>query len=403
MTAICMVVQAFYDTDVRVRRKAEALVGAGYSVDVLALRGSDGRKQYVLNGVNVRTLGLGKQRGSLVRYLFEYAAFFAWALVTIPALMRRRRYAVIDVNTLPDFLIFAAIGGRFLGARLVLDMHEITPEFYMSKYGVAEDSWVARLLRFQERISFNFADRVLTINKPIEDLFVARGLPRAKSTIVMNAADESRFASATAPATTPADASTFAMIYHGTLTRIYGLDLAIEAFGLVHDQMPGAELWILGSGTESAPLAAQAQRLGLSNTVKLIGQVPPAEIPGWLRRATVGILPIRQDVFLDLAFPNKLPEFIVSGKPVIVSRLKAISSYFSDDALAYAVPNSAEELGKTMLRVYREPALRDALVRQARLEYSAIRWDIMKRRYLLLIEELVGPVTEQARSVPSRV
>ena len=76
----------------------------------------------------------------------------------------------------------------------MLDMHEITPEFYMSKYGIAANSWLIAVLKYLERISFNFADRVITINEPIENLLVARGLPRRKSTVMMNAADEARFA-----------------------------------------------------------------------------------------------------------------------------------------------------------------------------------------------------------------
>src|SRR5688572_18223875 len=138
MPSICILNQNFYDFDARVRRKAEALVAAGYAVDVLALRMSPERKTYVLNGVNVYTLPLGKKRASLLRYAFEYLAFFLWALVRVPLMMRRRRYAVIDVNTLPDFLVFAPVIARWMGAKILLDMHEITPEFYMSKYGLPE-------------------------------------------------------------------------------------------------------------------------------------------------------------------------------------------------------------------------------------------------------------------------
>src|SRR5437868_13605036 len=77
MKTICILVQNYYEIDIRVRRKAEALVAAGYSVDVLALASSFSKeKSYNLNGVNVCTLSLGKKRGSLVRYLYEYAAFF---------------------------------------------------------------------------------------------------------------------------------------------------------------------------------------------------------------------------------------------------------------------------------------------------------------------------------------
>jgi glycosyltransferase involved in cell wall biosynthesis len=388
--AICLVVQSVYDFDPRVRRKAEALVAAGYSVDVLALRPADGRKQYTLNSVNVYTVSLGKQRGSLLRYLFEYGAFFAWVLVRVPLLMRHRHYAVIDVNTLPDFLIFAPIVARWMGASLVLDMHEITPEFYMSKYGIAEDSPMIRLLTWLEQISFRFADHVLTINEPILDLLVSRGLTPSKATVIMNAVDEARF-TPLAKAPRSGDASErFVMMYHGTLTRTYGMDIAIEAFAIAHQHMPGAEMWILGSGPESGPLADLANECGLASKVKLFGQVAAREIPGWLSQCDMGILPFRRDVFLNFAFPNKLPEFIVAGKVVAIPRLKAVQHYFSEEALVYFEANSASALAEQMMRIYREEPLRRRMAAKAREEYAPIRWEIQKRAYLDLVGELAG-------------
>jgi glycosyltransferase involved in cell wall biosynthesis len=50
------------------------------------------------------------------------------------------------------------------------------------------------------------------------------------------------------------NAPTFVMMYHGTLTSIYGLDIALEAFALVHTDMPGAQFWILGRGPEEPAL-----------------------------------------------------------------------------------------------------------------------------------------------------
>jgi len=402
--SICLVVQAFYDLDARVMRKAEALVAAGYSVDVLALRPSHGKKCYVQNGVNVYTVSLGKLRGSLARYAFEYAAFLLWAFFRLAVLMRSRQYAVIDVNTLPDFLIFAAAPARWAGAKLLLDMHEITPEFYRSKYGVSEGSWIDRLLKYQERMSFDYADHVLTINQPIQDLLVRRGLPASKSTIVMNAADERRFAASPASATrleVGSAANKFVMMYHGTLTKIYGLDIALEAFAIAHHDMPNAELWILGPGPELKPLAQLTEKLGLSSKVKLMGPVPSADIPGWLAQCTVGILPIRCDVFLDFAFPNKLPECVLAGKPVIVSRLKAIRHYFSEEAVAYFEPTNIRELAAQMVRLRRDPALRAKLKKCARQEYEPIRWSVMKNRYLAVIDTLANPFSSQAIDQPT--
>ena len=298
---------------------------------------------------------------------------------------------MIDVNTLPDFLIFAPALAKWMGARLILDMHEITPEFYMSKYEMTENSLTVRLLKYLERISIAFADHVITINEPIEDLLVERGLPRSKSTIIMNVADETRFASNTGPSAAPRlrDRQKFVMMYHGTLTHIYGLDIAIEAFALAHQEMPGAELWILGSGSEKDALSKQAERCGLTSKVRLLGWVTPTEIPMWLEQCDIGILPIRRDVFLDFAFPNKLPEFIITGKSVIVSRLKAIRHYFSDHALAYFEPNDPVDLSRQMVRVYRDPQLRTRLSLKARSEQAPIRWELMRQRYLSLVDALI--------------
>jgi glycosyltransferase involved in cell wall biosynthesis len=238
---------------------------------------------------------------------------------------------------------------------------------------------------------------VITINEPILELLVSRGLKREKATVIMNAADETRFAHPAAP-TGVADraGAAFVMIYHGTLTRIYGLDLAIEAFSIAEKEMPGAQLWILGPGTERDALARLAEQRGLRSKVRIIGLVPAAEIPAWLQQADAGILPIRSDVFLEFAFPNKLPEYIVTGKPVIVSRLGAIRHYFGDDALAYAMPNDPTDLARQMIRLYRDPALRSVLAGTAAAQYACIRWDVMKERYLALVSRL-APADEDRR------
>src|SRR5579863_10436556 len=150
MKAICLIVQNIYEIDPRVRRKAEALLASGYDVDVLALRGPRGEKRFCLNGVNVRTMALGKKRGALSRYLFEFAAFYLWVFLRVSLDTLRKRYVVIDVNTLPDFLIFAPVLAKFMGAKLILDMHEIAPEFYISKYHCAPDAVPVRLLKWVE-------------------------------------------------------------------------------------------------------------------------------------------------------------------------------------------------------------------------------------------------------------
>ena len=393
MTSICILLQGHYEIDIRVRRKAEALVDAGYRVDVLCLRSSySPSASYALDGVNIYCLALGKMRGSLARYLFEYVAFFLWATFKLARLTRIHRYAIVDVNTLPDFLVFAATPARWRSAKVVLDMHEITPEFYISKYNVAEDGWIIRMLKVVEKASVRYADHVLTINEPIQKLLETRGLAKAKSTIIMNSADDRLFGESDEAKPVSADLSPdpFVLMYHGTLTRIYGLDIALTAFSVALARMPAAEMWILGNGPERASLENLANGLGISSRVKFQGTVLPQEVHQWLRRCDVGVLATRQDVFLDYSFSNKLSEYIVMGKAVISSRLKTIRHYFSEDALAFFEPGNPRDLAEQMVALFVDSERRARQARIARQELEPIRWGVMKERYLQAIARLTA-------------
>ena len=390
---VCILLQSHYEIDIRVKRKVEALLSAGYDIDVLALRSSFSKaKNYTVDGVNVYTIGLGRKRGSLARYAFEYIAFFLWVVFKLPGLMKRRNYSIIDVNNLPDFLVFAAAYAKRKGAKVVFDMHEITPEFYMSKYRMKENSLLVRFLKWVERKSMRFADHVITINHPIQQLLETRGLDASKSTIIMNCVDEEFFAGAANSRIARGSETKrprFVMMYHGTLTHIYGLDLAIQAFGQVQKQMADAELWILGGGTQKPQLEELALRLGVGDKVKLLGTVLPEEIPAWLNQCDVGVLATRQDTFLDLSFSSKLSEYIITGKPVIASRLKTIRYYFSEEALAYFTPEDTGALAQQMLNLYQDEARRTRLTRQAKREFEPIRWELMKERYLKMMADTI--------------
>ena len=390
MKSICFIVQNYYDVDPRVRRKAEALLAEGYSVDVIALQPTSKKENpYSLNNVQVYGLPIQKQRGSGIRYVIEYLTFFWGAFIKVSRLMAKKHYAVIDINTLPDFLVFAAMLPKLWGAKVLLDMHEVMPEFYMSKFGVPENHWVIRMIKVQEWLSMRFADHVLVINEPIKAILVNRGLKPSKATVILNSANEQLFSNnGHSYPGSGGERGRFVMVYHGTLTKIYGLDIALRGFALVKQQMPGAEFWIIGDGPERLALERIVRETGLSDQVKFLGMMPQEEIVGWLAQSDAGVLATRQDCFLDLSFSNKLPEFIVMDKPVIASRLKTINHYFSESALAYFEPHNIQDLAARMKELYCSVERRRSLAERAQIEYREIKWDVMWKRYSNVINQL---------------
>ena len=133
---VCHLAYTFYETDNRVMRYAEALAARGDRVDVIALRRADQATSGTSNGVRVHRI----QRRSVNEtaawmYLLKIVWFFVKSAAYLSVLQFRRRYDVVHVHNVPDFLVFAAVVPKLFGARLILDIHDVLPELYAGKFG----------------------------------------------------------------------------------------------------------------------------------------------------------------------------------------------------------------------------------------------------------------------------
>src|SRR3954451_4428879 len=173
---VCVVRQHYVPQDTRGLREVGALAERGYEVDVLCVRKS-GEPARERNGlVRIRRLRVPGQRWKgPAGYLVRYGWFFAAATVLLAVGQVRRRYAVVQVNSMPDVLVFAAVVPRLMGARVLLDLHECMPEFFAMKFGVGQRHPALRVLVAGEQASIRFADRVITCTEPMRQTFAARG------------------------------------------------------------------------------------------------------------------------------------------------------------------------------------------------------------------------------------
>src|SRR5438094_7510404 len=163
-----------YPADTRVKRETQALLATGRDIAVIALRG-DGEQpvERCAGVVTVRVPG-AKTRGGFLRYLRDYIVF-VWRCRRLVAGHRQFAHLrVVHVHTLPDFLLWAALPARRRGARLVLDMHEIFPEFARSKYSGLLGRAVASIAGLIERWARRRSDLTITVNEPIDELLATR-------------------------------------------------------------------------------------------------------------------------------------------------------------------------------------------------------------------------------------
>lgn len=381
---VCVIRQGYFPLDTRVRREVHALADAGHEVDVICVRRPGEPRRERRGPIRVLRLPAPLRRtDGAVRYLGQYAAFALMAAVVAGALHVRRRWDVVQVNSMPDALVFAAAVPKLLGARVVLDLHECMPEFFRVKFGVGPDHPAVRLVAAAEQASIRFADRVITCTEPMREAFAARGADPRKIEVVLNAADEAVFDARRHPPTRCED---FTLICHGAIERSYGHDTLLRAVALAREQVPGLRLEIYGDGTFRPELEQLAAELGLNGSLRLRdGWAPIEELVAAIARADAGVVALRRDAFRDLTHANKMFDLIAMRTPAIVSRTRAVEAYFDDDCFAYFESGDERGLADAIVALHADPGLGERLVRRASAVAAPYRWEVQREVYRRVI------------------
>jgi glycosyltransferase involved in cell wall biosynthesis len=385
---ICMLAYSFYETDARIKQYANALVQRGDSVDVIALRHPGEPKQSVLNGVNVfriqtRTVN---ERGPL-SYLIRILRFLFSAALFIAQRHLKENYQLLHVHSVPDFLVFAAIVPKLAGVPVILDIHDVLPEFYASKFRVTRDSFLFRCMVLVERASIAFANHAIVANHLwCERVAQRSGMPH-KCTPIRNYPALRLFD----PKIRSRQNGKFVLTYPGSLNWHQGLDVAITAFSKIKDQMPDAEFHVYGEGPAKPDLIRLAERLGLQGRVVFHGMLPTEKIVQVMADTDLAVEPKRAgSQFGNEALSMKIFEFMAVGVPLVVSRTRIHQYYYDDSLVTYYDGDDADRLAAGILTLRGNPELRAQQVARALHYVQTHNWDIEKFQYLSLVDSLAG-------------
>ena len=384
----CMVTYSFYENDGRVKRYAETLARRGGLVDIISLRKANQSSFETINGVNVyRIQERIRDEESKISYLIRLLRFLIHSTLFLSRRYYVQRYDLVHVHSIPDFEVFAAILPRIFGAKLILDIHDIVPELYVSKFEQSSHGILFKSLVKVEQWACKFVDHVIISNHIWEKKLVARSVARNKCTTILNYPDPAIFY----PRNRIRADNKFIMIYPGTLNWHQGLDVAINAFATIANQYPQAELHIYGRGSELNHLKDLVRLKKLDHRVLFQPLVPIEEIAETMANADLGIIPKRNDPFGGEAFSTKSLEFMSVGIPVVMSKTKIDSYYFNDSVVRFFEPEHVESLALAMGEMISQKELRKQFSENASKFVKDFSWKHKQQEYLDIVDRLVCP------------
>ena len=385
---ICMVTHSFYESDNRVVRYAEALAARGDQVDVLALqRSPETPREETISGVRVVRLQsrFGKKEQNHLEFLLPVLRFGAssWWWITWHHL-RNRRYELFHIHNIPDFLVFTAWVPRLTGTPVLLDIHDLVPEFYASKFGVRKSRLVLPLLRWMERLSAAFAHHIIIANDLWVQRYAARTGASRKCSVFINHVDGHIFHHR--PRTRNDDK--LIVLFPGGLQWHQGLDIALRAFQQVRVQLPAAEFHIYGDGNVKDQLVQLAAELGLNGSVRFFEPLRVRQIAEVMANADLGVVPKRADSFGNEAYSTKIMEFMSLGVPVVVSETKIDRYYFNDSIVRFFESGNPTAMAEAMLVVLGDRPKSQQMVSRARAYAAQNSWETRQGDYLSLVDSV---------------
>jgi glycosyltransferase involved in cell wall biosynthesis len=371
----------------RVEREALAAREAGWAVDVLAMRRPGEVSEEQIEEVRVRRLPLEHRRGAgPAGVLREYAAFAALAA---KELARGARYDVVQVHAPPDFLIAAALIPRLRGARVILDVHDLSSDMFAMRFGHRPGAGLAdRVLRLVERVAAFGADAVVTVHEPYRAELESRGVPAKKLTVLMNSVDESHLPG---PGRDTARADAIRVVYHGTITPPYGVDLLVRAAARAAKQVDNLRLELYGEGDELPAVRRLAAELGFSERMSTSdGYLPHSEVLARVAGASVGVVPNRPTRLNRFALSSKLFEYVALGIPVAAADLPTLRAHFSADEVRFFRAGDDSALAQALVELASDPDAARRRATAARSHYESYRWPEQARRYVELLARLAS-------------
>jgi glycosyltransferase involved in cell wall biosynthesis len=390
---VAMVTFSSYPADPRPRRTLDALRHEGMSVDLICLCDENAPKRERSSRLDILRVPIRHRRGGIFSYAYNYSAFIFVCSFILAKRALQRRYDLVYVHNMPDFLVLCALLPKALGAKVILDQHDPMPELLTTIFNLRESSPSVRVMRWLEKWSIARANAVITVNIACKRIFASRDCLPEKIGVVMNSPDNEIFPFQVPRSRESVSVSSkrFVIMYHGSLVERNGLDLAVEALAHVRKAVSNPELRIYGRSTPFLQrVMEQARTQGLEDCVSYLGPKRLEDLVAAIEDCDVGVIPNQRNAFTDINTPTRIFEYLALGKPVVAPRTPGIQDYFNPDALFFFESGNTKELAAQIEYVFSHSQETIETTKRGQEVYRAHTWSHEKATLVNLVSELLS-------------
>lgn len=384
--AIAMIAYTELSTDTRVVRAAKSAIEAGYTVDFYTLSEDN---VFSIKNVNIIRSKQHQRRGNYFQYILAYLQFFLFCFFNISQNYFKKKYTICHINNMPNFLVFSCIIPKIFGAKLILDIHDLMPEIYSIRNGVNfKINLMRKLLFFEERVSANFCDTIISVTDFMEQRIKSNGIYK-KYTTIMNIADinllnnfeEKRY-----------DTDPVKIVYAGTISDFSytGIDILIYAVKYLTEKTENFKLFIYGNGLCLNDAITLCKTHNLEKHISFSKRfLILDELLHEYNDALIGIVPTRKDEVSNISVSVKTFEYLAKKLATILPDTLFNKQHFLNCTLLFKAGDPKDLADKLYLLIQDRELLKEYSNRGFEY-YLNHPWNKYKKIYIDLLNELAN-------------
>jgi glycosyltransferase involved in cell wall biosynthesis len=378
----------------RIEKVASSLARAGHQIFLLC--NNDGRfskSQETVGDVHVSRLRPSLRSRRLNRAI-KLPVFFnpLWAL-QLRSHVTRLKIEALHVVDIPLAVLALGVGRRY-GIPVVLDMWENYPQAVKLW---AQTHWTTHILRNYylaravEAYVVRRVNHVITVVEEQKQRLVAEGVPEERISVVTNAVDASLFCRTAVRNDTclDADPTGYKVLYVGGITSERGLDDLIRALPVALAKIPEVRLYIAGKGNDEPRLRRLAAEEGVGEHVRFLGWLPFEDIHSYVLKSDLCAVPHLSTDFINTTMPNKLFQYMLLAKPVLVSSAKPLARIVREAGCGFVFESgNPADAAARIIEAYEKRRVREIGERGRQAVLRSYTWDKVEPELLRIYDQV---------------
>ncbi len=304
--------------DRRVWQEATTLADAGYQVSIICPKGRNYQAgEETLEGINIYRHSLPLEARGAAGFVREYAAALYHQMRLACKIWRRKRFSVVHVANPPDLMFMVALPFKLLGAKLVFDHHDLTPELYTEKFQKRGLGRAA--MQLAEWCSFKFANAVISTNLSYRQIAIDRGGKNPSDIFVVRSSPKADIMKVIAPDEAIRAKSKNILGYVGIMGSQDGIDVLLDILARLLKEKKRTDFHavLIGDGPERSTMIDRARQLGLQDHVTFTGYLAGDNLYRALSAIDIGLCPDPYNEYTRRCTMNKIMEYMAFSKPLV--------------------------------------------------------------------------------------